>query len=48
MCGSEDHWASECPDPKFKQEKKVVNMVTTKTGDGTSGYGNALPFVLSV
>ena len=48
LCGSEDHWASECPDRKFKYEKKVVNMVTTKTGDGTSGYGNSLPFVLSV
>jgi len=48
VCGSEDHWASECPDRKFKQKKKAINMVTTETGDGTSGYGNSLPFVLSV
>jgi len=28
--------------------KKSANVVTTKTRDGTSGYGNSLPFVLSV
>jgi hypothetical protein len=38
----------ECPDRKFTQDKKSANVVTTKTGDGTSGYGNSLPFVLSV
>jgi hypothetical protein len=49
VCGSEEHWASECPDRKFKQElKKSVNMVTTDTEGGTSGYGNYLPTVLSV
>jgi hypothetical protein len=47
--GSEEHWASECPDRKFKQElKKSVNMVTTNTEGGTSGYGNYLPTVLLV
>ena len=28
VCGSDDHWASACPDCKFKrEEKKSVNMV---------------------
>jgi hypothetical protein len=44
----DDHWASACPDRKFKQEKKATNMVISETGGGTSGYGNHLPFVLSV
>jgi hypothetical protein len=54
VCGSIDHWASVCPDRKFKQEKKpaqekkTVNMVISKTRDGTSRYGNLLPIVLSV
>ena len=48
MCGSEDHWASQCLDRKFQQEKKSANVVTTDTSGGTSGYGNSLPFVLSV
>jgi len=48
VCGSEDHWASQCPDRKFQQEKKSANVVTTDTSGGTSGYGNSLPFVLSV
>jgi hypothetical protein len=53
VCGSIDHWASACPDRKFKQEKKpaqekkTVNMVVSET-EGTSGYGNLLPIVLSV
>jgi hypothetical protein len=54
VCGSTDHWASACPDHKFKQEKKpaqekkTANMVISKTGEGTLGYGNHLPTVLSV
>jgi hypothetical protein len=49
-----DHWASACLDRKFKQEKKpaqekkTVNMVVSETAEGTSGYGNLLPTVLSV
>jgi hypothetical protein len=41
-------WASACPDRKYKQEKKSANMVIRETGGGTYGYGNPLPFVLSV
>jgi hypothetical protein len=48
VCGSDEHWASSCPDRKFKQEKKSANMVTTETRGGTSGYGNSLPLVLLV
>jgi hypothetical protein len=54
VCGSTDHWASACPDRKFKQEKKpaqekkTTNMVISETREGTSGYGNLLPTVLSV
>jgi hypothetical protein len=47
VCGSEEHWASECLDRKFKQElKKSVNMVTTDTEGGAYGYGNYLPTIL--
>jgi hypothetical protein len=52
--GSPDHWVSACPNRKFKQEKKPahekksVNMVVSETTEGTSGYGNLLPTVLSV
>jgi hypothetical protein len=48
VCGSNEHWASSCPDRKSKQEKKSANMVTTETEGGTSGYGNSLPFILLV
>jgi hypothetical protein len=48
VCGSDQHWARECPDRKFTQDKKSANVVTTETEDGTSGYGNSLLFVLSV
>jgi hypothetical protein len=54
VCGSTDHWASACPDRKFKQEKKLAqekkttNMVVSETAEGTSGYGNLLTTVLSV
>jgi hypothetical protein len=48
VCGSDQHWARECHDRTFTQDKKSANVVTTETGDGTSGYGNSLPFVLSV
>jgi hypothetical protein len=42
-----EHWASQCPDRKFKQEKKLVNMIISEAG-GISGYGNVLPKFLSV
>ena len=48
VCGSDEHWTSVCPDCKYKQEKKSVNVVISETGGGTSRYGNSLPFVLSV
>ena len=48
VCGSDEHWASACPDRKYKQEKKSANVVISETGRETSGYGNSLPFVLSV
>jgi hypothetical protein len=48
VCGSDEHWASVCPDRKYKQEKKSSNMVISETGGGTFGYGNSLPLVLSV
>jgi hypothetical protein len=54
VCGSTDLWASACSDRKFKQEKKPAqekktsNMVVSETTEGTSGYGNLLPVVLSV
>ena len=48
VCGSDEHWASACLDRKYKQEKKSANVVISETRGGTSGYGNSLPFVLSV
>jgi hypothetical protein len=54
ICGSTDHWASACPDRKFKQgkkpveEKKSVNMVVSEIAEETSGYDNLLPTVLLV
>jgi hypothetical protein len=54
VCGSTDHWSSACAYRKFKQEKKPVqekkttNMFISETGEGTSGYDNLLPIVLSV
>jgi hypothetical protein len=33
---------------KTSQEKKTVNMVFSETVEGTSGYSNLLPTVLSV
>ena len=48
VCGNDQHWAKDCPDRKFIQDKKSANVVTTETGARTSGYGNSLPFVLSV
>ena len=44
---SDEHWASSCPDHKFKQENKSANMVVSEVKGGISGYGNFLPFVLS-
>jgi len=38
VCSSDDHWASACPDRKFKrEEKKSVNMVIGEAEEGTSG-----------
>ena len=48
VCGSDEHWASACPDRKYKQENESANMVISEAGGGTSRYGNYLPFVLSV
>jgi hypothetical protein len=36
VCGSDQHWARECSDRKFTHDKKLANVVTTETGDGTS------------
>jgi flavoprotein len=47
VCRSTKHWASACPNT-FVKEKKSAKMVINETGGGTSGYGNALPYVLSV
>jgi hypothetical protein len=33
---------------KPAQEKKIVNMVISRTIEGTLGYGNLLPTILSV
>ena len=33
---------------KIAREKKTVNIVVSETGEGTSGYVNLLPTVLSV
>jgi len=30
VCRSDEHWASSCPDRKFKQEKKYANMVISE------------------
>ena len=48
ICGSDEHWASACPDRKFKQEDKAANMVVSEAEGGTSGYEKSLPIVLSV
>jgi hypothetical protein len=54
VCGSTNRWASACPDLNFKQEKRPIqekkasNMVISETIEGTLGYGNYLPIVLSV
>jgi hypothetical protein len=50
MCGSPGHWAKKCPNRKgrkLQSEQKTSNMVVSRSGGGTSGYGN-LPYVLSV
>jgi hypothetical protein len=47
VCGGMEHWVSQCPYRKFKQEKKPVNMINSEAGE-TSRYGNLLPTVLSV
>jgi hypothetical protein len=48
VCGSDEHWASLCPDRKFKQEKKSTNIVVSEVEGGTFGYGNSLPTVVLV
>jgi hypothetical protein len=39
-------YARECPDAKWKPNKKKANTVQTDVG--TTGYGNLLPIVLLV
>jgi hypothetical protein len=54
VCESIDHWLSACLDRKFKQEKKLAqekkttNMVVSEIVEGTSGYDNLSPTILSV
>jgi len=45
VCGSNEHWAKECPDRKDNL-KKTTNVVISEPGG--SGYGNYLPTVLLV
>jgi hypothetical protein len=47
VCENTVHWASVCPS-KFVKEKKSTNMVINETAGGTFGFGNPLPYVLSV
>jgi hypothetical protein len=30
VCRSDEHWASACPDCKYKQEKKSANVVISE------------------
>jgi hypothetical protein len=49
-CGCPYHWTKKCLNHKGRKpqpEQKIVNMVISSSGGGTSGYGN-LPYVLSV
>ena len=53
MCGETGHWANRCPQRKGKkcqagQNSNSVSMVIGNTEEGTTGYGNMLPTVLSV
>jgi hypothetical protein len=32
VCGSDQHWARECPDRKFTQDKKSANVVEREIG----------------
>jgi hypothetical protein len=43
VCGSYKHWASDCSDDIFKQDKKSANIVVSETERGTF-----VPTVLSV
>jgi hypothetical protein len=43
VCGSDQHWARECSDHKFTQDKKSTIVVTTETRDGTSRSGGLAP-----
>ena len=48
ICRSDEHWASSCPECKFKQEKKSANMVVSEAKGGTSVYCNFIPTFLLV
>jgi hypothetical protein len=53
VCGETGHWANLCPQRKGKkcqagQNSNSVSMVIGNTEEGTTGYGNMLPTVLSV
>ena len=53
VCGETGHWANRCPQRKGKkcqagQNSNSVSMVIGNTEEGTTGYGNILPTVLSV
>jgi hypothetical protein len=53
VCGETGHWANRCPQRKGKkcqagQNSNSVSMVIGNTEEGTTGYGNMLPTVLSV
>jgi hypothetical protein len=45
-CGKTRHYARECPDAKWKANKKIAN--TVETDAVTPRYGNLLPTILSV
>jgi hypothetical protein len=45
-CGKTGHYVRECPNAKWKPNKKTSN--TVETDAGTMGYGNLLSTVLSV
>jgi flagellar hook-basal body complex protein FliE len=46
ICGKTGHYVRECPNAKWKPNKKTSN--TVETDAGTTGYSNLLSTVLSV
>jgi hypothetical protein len=53
VCGETGHWSPRCPQHKGKksqvgQNSKSVNMIVSSMEEGTTGYGNLVPTVLSV